>query len=254
MSKTKLILAALIALAAFAFAPTPARAQTHVQWASNNACTYEAACTFSFGSNTTAGNLIVACSGFNNGTNTPTFSDSQGDTFSSAIAKINNSSAALVCSYAANIHGGADTVTCSIAGSGFCIPAAEEITGAATSSPLDQSGTALPSSANPSATTSGAIAQANEIVIGAGMDWSAARTWSAGSGFTNVVTVTNSTQCGCAAGMESMTLTSGSGTQTATFSIGAADPTAIAVMTYKGASSGAPCSPTLTLLHEARCD
>jgi len=253
MNKPKLIfVAALALLAAFAAAPPQARAQTHVQWASNNTCTYEAACTFTFGSTTTAGNLIVACGGFNTATATPTFSDSQGDTFSSAIAKINNSSAALVCSYAANIHGGADTVTCSIAGSGFCIPAAEEITGAATSAPLDQTGTALPSSASPSATTSGAIAQPNEIVIGAGMDWTAARTWSAGTGFTNVVSVSNSTQCGCAAGMESMTLTAGSGTQTATFSIGSADPTAIAVMTYKGAAA-ASCTPTLMLQHVARC-
>lgn len=255
MNKPRLIFVAAIALLAFVcvLVPAPARAQTHVQWASNNACTYEAACTFSFSSNTTAGNLIVACSGFNNGTGTPTFSDSQGDTFSSAVAKFNNSSAALVCYYAANIHGGADTITCSISGSGFCIPAAEEITGAATASPLDQTGTATPSSASPSATTGGAISQANEIVIGAGMDWSSARTWSAGNGFPNVVSITNSTQCGCAAGMESITLTSGSSAQTATFSIGAADATAIAVMTYKGAG-GAVCSPTLMLLHEGRCD
>ncbi len=255
MSTFKTIVATVAAvIAILCAAPPQVRAQTHVQWASNNACTYEASCSFSFGSNTTAGNLIVACGGFNNGTSAPTFSDSQGDTFTSGVARFNNGSAALVCYYAANIHGGADTVTCSISGSGYCIPAAEEITGAAASSPLDQTGTATPSSASPSATTSGAIAQGNEIVIGSGMDWSAGRTWTAGTGFSNSVSVLNSSSCGCSAGMESLTLTSGSGTQTVTFSIGASDPTAIAVMTFKGASSGAACSPSLTLLHAGRCD
>jgi hypothetical protein len=254
MSRFKTILASVAAvIAILCAAPPQVRAQTHVQWASNNACTYEATCSFSFGSNTTAGNLIVACGGFNNGTNAPTFSDSQGDTFSSAIARFNNSSAALVCYYAANIHGGADTVTCSISGSGYCIPAAEEIAGAAASSPLDQTGTATPSSASPSATTSGAIAQGNEIVIGSGMDWTGARSWTAGTGFNNSVSIRNSS-CGCSAAMESMTLTGGSGTQTATFSIGVTDPTAIAVMTFKGASSGGACSPSLALLHAGRCD
>jgi lysophospholipase L1-like esterase/PKD repeat protein len=113
----------------------------------------------SFSNNTTAGHTIVVA-GSTGSPAISSVSDTQGNTFVQALA---NGSSAIY--YAANIKGGADTVTANfVSSAGFSVIYIHEYSGLSTS-PLDQTSS---QSGTGTAVTSGAktTTQANELIFG----------------------------------------------------------------------------------------
>lgn len=90
-----------------------------------------------FGSNVTAGNLIVITLYANKGLTS--IADTLTHTYSTATANTDGSTYVFGCYYVANISGGANTVTATLtAAHTFALMTVQEYSGAATSSPLDQ--------------------------------------------------------------------------------------------------------------------
>lgn len=119
-----------------------------------------------FPSNNTAGNLIIVAGVINSQSQTMSVSDSQGNTYTSAIGPIDslNSGRGQIW-YAENISAGANTVTLTITGSVNSQIYIHEYSGLATSSSLDKtdSSTGTSSTCDSTAQT---ISQANELLFG----------------------------------------------------------------------------------------
>jgi hypothetical protein len=144
----------------------------------------------------TTGNLIVVVvAGGTQGITSVT--DSQSNTYTSAVSDATYSNIAIY--YAKNVTGGTVTVTANMGGAGPAVIEVYEIYGADTSAPLDktQSGHGNGSVASLPTMTTAATTVANEIVIGAAAFFagSGASTWTAGSGYGNLVN-NNSTPTG----------------------------------------------------------
>jgi hypothetical protein len=143
-----------------------------------------------FGSNNTAGNMIVvAVTWF--GTGTVTCSDTRGNTYSTVRVELdsNNTRSLGVC-YALNISAGANTVTGTFSGglSSFRAISVSEFSGVATSGALDvHAGTGGGVGANPSS-SSAIPTQDGDLIYGAVMDTSMVNnndnSIAAGAGFT----------------------------------------------------------------------
>ena len=161
--------------------------------AQNNGAASLATCTASFGSANTAGNLIVVAAeiGATATDRQATITDTQGNTYVPAMSQVTwrtvggGSSAQIF--YAANIKGGANTVTMTLAGGATAWNQIEihEYSGLATSSPLDVTASAFgttgttpfTASSGPAVTTS-----SGELIFGYGNGIGASL--SQGAGFT----------------------------------------------------------------------
>lgn len=109
---------------------------THVQ--SNNGQAFSGTTvTAAFGSNVTAGNMIVVTIYSNKGLTSIT--DSLSHTYQTATVNTDGSTYVFGCYYVPNITGGANTVTATLtAAHTFALLTIQEYSGCATASPLDQ--------------------------------------------------------------------------------------------------------------------
>jgi len=119
----------------------------------------------SFPKATTAGNLIIVSAGWSNG-GTASVSDSKLNTYSTAVGPPASGYASQIW-YAANIVGGADTVTVSFNASYNDVVNIFEYSGLASSSPLDATGS---NTGNSNSLNTGNITttQANELIFATG--------------------------------------------------------------------------------------
>ena len=182
--------------ATYAGTSTPAYVQSHsVGSATGNASIADTFTT----ANNTAGNLIVALVAWDNaGTDAVTCTDDNGDTFATALVKIDvaHSQDTAVC-YAANVHGGTKaTVTATFGASsidrGIIL---SEYSGVAASNALaydvSASNTATATTSTDGVTSSAATTTQNgDLIFGGMQDDQAGATVSAGTGFTARVNTT----------------------------------------------------------------
>lgn len=155
--------------------------------------------TVTFNSATTSGNLLVLCvtsyyAGANAG-GTWTVSDNKGNTWSSATSS--DTFSRIQIFYAENITGGSShQVTLSVSGiAAYMIATAVEYSGVATSSSLDQSGSAYTATNTTSYTspTTGTTSQADELLIGCHHAYQSSATPTPSGSFSTVATQTGST-------------------------------------------------------------
>lgn len=136
----------------------------------------------------TAGNLIVIWGTNDSRAHAVTFTDAQGNTYTGIASVTFNttaSSAKLWGFYAKNITGGAGAITIHATNGDALSAAMMEFSGCDTTAPLDDigthasgTGTALDTGAPPT------TAQANEVIVAAGVQTGGGQTFTAGSGFT----------------------------------------------------------------------
>ena len=145
---------------ALAVVQTTSLASTGATNASSKAVTFSA---------TSAGNLAVVAFFWTGGISARTLStlqDNNGTAWSSAVADLNSASGntAAVIYYLANAPS-LTSVTLTLSGVAAIGGVGYEISGAASSSPLDQTGAAISTNSAASVTAAGATSLANEIVI-----------------------------------------------------------------------------------------
>ena len=199
-----------------------------------------------FGSSTTSGNLIVVTvsddGGIANGITSVT--DSKSNTY----VKVPNEfpgAATVSMWYAKNITGGAShTITVNyddtITFASTCV--AQEFSGIDTTAPLDVYASTAATSTSPTSGATSSTTLADELVVGGLAFTAATTTVTLGSGYTNLGT-THQTNAGV--GMESK-IVSGTGAQTATFTLGASRSWSCAVATFKAATAGSSPSASLS--------
>jgi hypothetical protein len=141
--------------------------------------------TNSFSSNTAAGNLLIACTDYEDSVNFVSISDSQGNALIQFGTEVDNTTAGIKsrCYYSKNIVGGADTITVAVSAKVAIVSYIHEVSGADRSAPLDQSCTASNTANSISCTVTTTIA--SEIVFGYAYNFSTA---TAGTGFTTDLT------------------------------------------------------------------
>ena len=152
-----------------------------------------------YGSNVTAGNLLVCHIYANHGISG--VADSRSQTFTSAVNVTDGATYSLATFYYANTTGGADTVTVTFAGAiTYASLQCSEYSGVATSSPLDKfaSNSQTTPGTGANAVTSGSVTTTTDgqLIVG----WSTALTvgagtTSAGTGFTGRTNVFGDTLC-----------------------------------------------------------
>lgn len=192
---------------------------------------------------TTTGSTFVCGVWFNNASSTATIADNKSNSYTLKASKyrMDSSSNYYYSWYKYNATGGATTtitVTFASATPGRAHLICTEVAGAITASdPLDQykapadfTGTTI------SMTTTGSVAQANELVLAMGGDASAANTYTAGAGYTQIENTTR-------AFSEYKAATNLSGTQTATFTVASGGAVSAELWTFKGPAA-APATPT----------
>ncbi|MGA9668718.1 MAG: immunoglobulin domain-containing protein, partial [Terracidiphilus sp.] len=158
------------------------------------------------------GNAVLAFCYSTAQNGTYTISDSNGNSYT-VDATSSRSGISGAMAHAVNVAGGADTVTCSGARTGYMNVILAEYSGVTTVSPFDAEAANSGTSANPSA-GSVTTTQSNDLIVaGFGNNNSANSTLSAGSGFT---------------------LRKGSGNGTSVFVGGLEDATASTVSSYTG--------------------
>jgi len=141
-----------------------------------------------FNAAATAGSLIVAAVSWSN-TGSLTCSDSQGNVYTTVTAQYDSTkNQSLGICYAANIKGGADTVTATFGGSSpYRRMLIQEYSGAAANNPVDvkaqdiAAGTTAPDNIT---TTPGITTVAGDLIFGAVMDDSGVNAIQAGTNFT----------------------------------------------------------------------
>jgi hypothetical protein len=175
-----------------------------------------------FGSSVGAGNLIVVgISDYTGGaTNVSSVTDSKGNTYT-RVTGISGAGAGTTIElwYSYNVTGGASlTVTVNFAITQRSAVVAQEFSGVSTVSPLDQSSSYL-LSANSSLTYTSAATPttttANQLVVALVCDTSGGNTYTAGTGYSNLVQDNND---GTFPALESQTVSS-TGAQTATVTV-----------------------------------
>lgn len=191
---------------------------------------------------TTTGNLMVVCCASNSATSNDfsSVTDNKSNTYTRAKSQPGNATDVEIW-YAANITGGASHTVTATTTNGFRNVAlvAQEYSGAATTTPLDQTAGATGTSATPSSGATATTTQADEMVFGA-LVVEASDAISLGSGFSNLGTNTGIASLRPAA--ESMIISS-TGAQTATFGIAASQPWNCAVATFKATGGGGGGNP-----------
>lgn len=189
-----------------------------------------------FTNNVTAGNTLIACGGYNWGTN-PTISDTRGNTWVQDFLWAGDGTGwvGIVCFRASNVSGGATTVnfdTTSGAGQHKNMVVIE-VSGLTNSSPFDKSNRATGSGASITSTTT-AVAQSCELVLAYAIDWNNYNTYTIPSGWTAINYVQPSSGQYISVLMEQNAKTGLSGNQSATVTRSAGSGTwYVLVTTYK---------------------
>ena len=124
------------------FATTPLRAAIAMVQVATNAGGGSTTKSATFGSNTSAGNLIIACASFTDTTTFSSVSDTQSNSFTQFGTEVDDGEEKAHCYYAKNIVGGADTVTFTVAASAYIEMYIHEVSGVSYTNPFDQSCTA----------------------------------------------------------------------------------------------------------------
>jgi hypothetical protein len=202
----------------------------------------------SFPSANTAGNLIVAFVRMSTTSQTVSLSDTAGNLYNTAATQAQSSDGSQIqLLYAANIKGGANTVTAAFSSTNnHPFLAIYEYSGLSSSSPLDKTAAAQGSSSTPNSGSTAATASADELVFaGLGLPVSSSATVSPGSGFTleQQDAIANSSR----AATEDL-LATASGNYTGTFALTASANWSAVVATFLAASSPAPLSITTSTL------
>ncbi|MEK6443645.1 hypothetical protein [Pseudonocardia sp. T1-2H] len=197
----------------------------------------------------TAGNFLILGVSVSGGTlnSIASIADTKANTFT-RVASVNDATAGTIdCELwtAPVTAGGSDTITLTITGSHYCNVWVREYSGLA-ATPLDKfvsakgTGTALSSGATAT------LSQADELVIGFGGTVDGGETYTAGSGFGNLVQA----QIGAGTYDTAMEdkIVSATTAQTAAFTASISDAWACIAATFKAAAapSGPPESPTFT--------
>lgn len=203
---------------------------TIVQHKSTAASTASVALAFT--SNVTAGNLIVACASLYAGDTLNTPTDSQGNTYTLAVAKNPGTSGTPSQTniyYAVAGSSGTLTVTATQNATDCLHLHLYEVSGVNT---LDKTGSNYQSTPTTAATvsTSAATTQANECVIAFFASNNTSGTWTAGSGYSNLESTPNSGS-GTSAATEDK-IVSATGTQTATATLSSSDVITSAIATF----------------------
>jgi hypothetical protein len=187
----------------------------------------------------TTGNLIaVTVSWDTNASSTYSCADTQGNTYTIAVTRIDATSkqAVGVC-YAPNIIGGADTITVTFGGGSpiFRRVVVSEYSGIATSSPVDVTTSnvaAGTTAANGVTSGSATTTQAGDLIYGSVNDTASTTTITAGTGFTQRASVNGADT----ASQDQVQASSGSIASTQTF--GAAHRYIATLVAFKAASTG----------------
>ena len=201
----------------------------------------------SFPGNTASGDLIVVAVSWDTSANAqPTVSDSQGNTY--ALATTSNNTATdqgLAVYYAANIAGGADTVTVTLNPSaGYRRLAVQEYSGIATTNPVDVTAEDINvngSTSTDSVTSTSATTTVNgDLIFGVATQDSGTDTISAGTGFAQRVAVNN--------GSDNPMLTedlvqNAAGSVAATFTLLTPGSYQAQMVAFKGAGNSGPSAP-----------
>jgi len=181
--------------------------------------------TLAYGSNPTANHLLIAwlssdcpLSASSCNTEAATISDTIGNTWNTCPARLvgSGTQGSVYCWYAVNNSTAADTITYAsllAPGSASHLMLQTEWSGMATSSVLDQTGTATAANQT-TVSTSSATTNGTDLVCGHFMDWTNNDTLTVGSGYT-IVGHNQDTTNGSADMTECKTVTT-TGTQTAT--------------------------------------
>ena len=168
----------------FILMATPLRAAISMVQANQKSMGNVSSVTLPFGSNTAAGNLLIACVSWSNTQNFVSVADSQGNAFTQFGNELDDGEKAR-CYYAKNIIGGADSITFTLnASAGVIEMYIHEVSGVSYASPFDQacSTTAGGGTISCSVTTTAA----SEILFGYNQDGTSHLV--GGSGFTAVTT------------------------------------------------------------------
>lgn len=138
------------------------------------------------GSNTTAGNLIIAAFAVRSTGTVTDVTDSQGNTYNRVFQQLYASFYGIDLWYAKNIVGGSAIVTGTISGTSFQIPMmCREYSGLDTTAPFDVSSVGTGSGGTLNSGTTATTSQASELVIGVGGN-NSGRVMTAGSGYGNL--------------------------------------------------------------------
>lgn len=204
-----------------------------------------------FGSNVTAGSLLVCHIYANHGISS--VADSLAQTFSSAVNVTDGATFSIATFYVPNSAAGADTVTVTFAGTiAYASLQCAEYSGVATSSPLDQAvsqnqtdpgtGTDAVTSGNVTTTTDGQliVGWSTALVVGAG-------TLTAGTGYTGRTNVFNDT-------LHEDRVQTTAGSIAATFTSNSATSDFVTqIATFKAAAAPSGCGGRLMLLGVGSC-
>jgi murein DD-endopeptidase MepM/ murein hydrolase activator NlpD len=202
-----------------------------------------------FTSNNTAGNLIVAMVSWDNAnTNSMTCSDSQGNYYTTALLSkdTTNQDDIAIC-YAADIKGGANTVTATFgANSNILVLAVHEYSGVATTNPLDVSNSNI---ANGTSGTNGYTAGSattttnGDLIFGTMQDdTSTTGTLTAGTNYTKRIQASNT---GGYPFITEDTIQSTAGSVTTNFSENQADGYVAGMVAFKPGPAGLSNYPVL---------
>lgn len=204
-----------------------------------------------YGSNVTAGGLLVCYIYANHGIST--VADSRSQTFTAAVNVTDNATYSLAIFYYANTTAGADTVTVIFAGAiTYASLQCSEYSGVATSSPLDKfaSNSQTDPGTGANAVTSGSVTTTTDgqLIVG----WSSAlvvgtETITAGTGFTGRTNVFGDTlhedQVQTSAGAIAATFTN---------SLATADNITL-IATFKAQAAASTCKGSLMLMGVGGC-
>lgn len=141
--------------------------------------------TKAFGTNVTAGNVIVVCTSSDQSRNAVKVNDTRGDVFiqDTTVSQVNASIDQ--CWHVNSAVGGSTSVTASSSNATFIALSILEVSGLASGNPVDATGTAtFTSGATVSATTTNSASQDAYYAIGYVGDWDTAATFTAGAGYT----------------------------------------------------------------------
>lgn len=179
-----------------------------------------------FGSNVTAGNLIVVAVEALSLT-VSSVTDNQSNTYQKAVSKLNSLDSELW--YAYNVGGGnKPTITVNLSSAGSSAAIAQEFSGiVSASNPLDQTASNSGSSGSPSSGTTAITSQGEELIVAAA---ALGGSLSVGTGYSNFVNKADG-GAGNDCGMESK-VASSTGTQSATFG-GSSASWASTIATFK---------------------
>jgi hypothetical protein len=180
---------------------------------------YASSKSVSLPSSVKAGDLLIACT-MTYVAGTYTVADSNSNTWVLIAEQGYRTAGVAYCWYAANAKAGLTTVTVTASLETSIYVVFEEVTGIATSSPLDTFGSVSASSGNGSVTTAQSVAQSTEYVMAFFADWESNSTWTAAPGYVPEIQINDSELTrSCLLEDESSTSLSGVITATASKSI-----------------------------------